>query len=70
VSSADDTLRAGIFGVLVGDALGVPYEFKRAEDIGEVPAGACMDDCDAAGLADGGKTDRRIRIEHHDDLDG
>jgi hypothetical protein len=31
-----DTLRAGIYGVLVGDALGVPYEFLEPEQIGEV----------------------------------
>ena len=33
-------LRAGIYGVLVGDALGVPYEFMRPEQIGEVVWGA------------------------------
>lgn len=33
-------LKAGIYGVLVGDALGVPYEFKRPTDIGEVVWGA------------------------------
>jgi ADP-ribosylglycohydrolase len=33
-------LRAGIYGVLVGDALGVPYEFRRPGDIGEVMWGA------------------------------
>lgn len=36
----NDTLRAGIYGVLVGDALGVPYEFQRPEEIGEVGWGA------------------------------
>jgi ADP-ribosylglycohydrolase len=37
---APQTVRAGIYGVLVGDALGVPYEFQRPEDIGEVVWGA------------------------------
>jgi ADP-ribosyl-[dinitrogen reductase] hydrolase len=35
-----DRRRAGIYGLLIGDALGVPYEFQRAEDIGEVVWGA------------------------------
>ena len=38
--NAGRALRAGIYGVLVGDALGVPYEFKLPEDIGEVAWGA------------------------------
>ena len=33
-------LRAGNYSLLVGDALGVPYEFKRPEDIDEVVWGA------------------------------
>ena len=35
-AKADQALRAGIFGLLVGDALGVPYEFMGPEQIGEV----------------------------------
>jgi ADP-ribosyl-[dinitrogen reductase] hydrolase len=31
-----EAIRAGIFGVLVGDALGVPYEFLKPHQIGEV----------------------------------
>jgi len=33
-------------------------------------AGACMEDRHPADMADGGRTDGRIRIEHHHDLDG
>jgi ADP-ribosylglycohydrolase len=40
VSSPLDPIRAGIYGVLVGDALGVPYEFMRPEEIDEVVWGA------------------------------
>ena len=48
-----ETVCAGIYGVLVGDALGVPYEFLQPEDIGEVTwdrptprakPGTCSDD--------------------------
>jgi ADP-ribosylglycohydrolase len=31
-----ERLEGAVFGSLVGDALGVPYEFQRAEAIGEV----------------------------------
>lgn len=34
-----DRLAGGVWGHLVGDALGVPYEFKSARDIGEVAWG-------------------------------
>ena len=36
MASRLDAVRAGMYGVLVGDALGVPYEFEHPEDIGEV----------------------------------
>ena len=35
-----DRLAGGIWGHLVGDALGVPYEFRRADQIGDVRFGA------------------------------
>ena len=31
--SRDDYIRAGLYGLLVGDALGVPYEFHDASGI-------------------------------------
>lgn len=33
VPSKKDRIRGGLLGMLVGDALGVPYEFTRAEDL-------------------------------------
>ncbi len=36
MASRLDAVRAGMYGVLVGDALGVPYEFQNPEQIGEV----------------------------------
>ena len=39
MSISPETIRAGIYGLLVGDALGVPYEFMRPEEIGEVAWG-------------------------------
>src|SRR5687768_15596387 len=38
--SLADRLAGGVMGHLVGDAVGVPYEFKPASAIGEVRFGA------------------------------
>ncbi|HSL34894.1 MAG TPA: ADP-ribosylglycohydrolase family protein, partial [Candidatus Limnocylindrales bacterium] len=35
-----DRLAGAVWGHLVGDAVGVPYEFKSADEIGEIRFGA------------------------------
>lgn len=41
----ENLVKSGIFGICVGDALGVPVEFKKREDLKRARSQKCWNTC-------------------------